>query len=940
MQMVAESLYNVGEHDSAGVLFSAVLDSARAISDEPLQARALTWLGLTRYRLDDFEGARRIGREALDLKIRLGLNEGLFQSYNALGLVAWQESRYTDAAENFRRAIAIAEAQADTLNLSKVWTNLALVVIELGDFPQARRLLTNALTAATRSGDERIQGRVLTNLGMLDVRTGAAASALVNLRRARVLAAASRDYLNELNVLGQLASAHGAIGQPGTAIAHLDTALRLAREPDRGSPLEEASSLAMLAEAYVVAGDHVRALRAYEESIALDDSLGLPHEKAGALREVAAIHGTLGNMELADRAVSAALETHRELGTRLEVLLDLVVLAELKHRAGRRAEVSSLFSEARRIAADLAAPAALATIRLSQARVMEREGRPSATLSLLAGLESLESGVGRDRAWEVEYLRMRANLALGRREAALVAGRRSIASIEQIRGEYGAASLRTSYVSDRNAVFGEVANLHLDAGQPLKALEVAEAARGQAIAEYAATVREGDGPTARELAEEERVLLRQIDTLTVALADLTGAEGSEDLLIEQARTRSLLERTRSAFDDLLVRSRTITAPTRAQFDVESIRHSLSPDEALVEFLVTDAALLTFVITSDTVDAARITIRSDDLAARVRVARELARKVDAPPTAVRATFGELGQLLLGNEAVRKVLTERRRLIVVAHADLVYVPFAALIDPRSGRYFSDDVSIQLVPSAGLLPLIRNRPRHASAMAAAFAPFPAELPFTAVEARAVRPLGLKSRATIGRGATERAVRSALESAAIVHVSTHGVLNSANPLFSRLELVRGRGRDASVADDGRLEVHEILTLSSRSSLVFLSGCETGVGGAGATMFARGDDYTTLAQAFLVAGANNVIATLWQVQDEAAAAFAARFYEALDELGGGAGTLSDALTAAQRSIRADLRFAAPYFWAGYALNGSGEWNPGPGSVAGSRATFPNPSVP
>ena len=74
---------------------------------------------------------------------------------------------------------------------------------------------------------------------------------------------------------------------------------------------------------------------------------------------------------------------------------------------------------------------------------------------------------------------------------------------------------------------------------------------------------------------------------------------------------------------------------------------------------------------------------------------------------------------------------------------------------------------------------------------------------------------------------------------------MNSRNSLFSRIELTPGSGEPG---DDGRLEVHELLRLRIRSPLVFLSGCETGVGAAWSNQFARGEDYATLAQAFLYA--------------------------------------------------------------------------------------------
>lgn len=134
---------------------------------------------------------------------------------------------------------------------------------------------------------------------------------------------------------------------------------------------------------------------------------------------------------------------------------------------------------------------------------------------------------------------------------------------------------------------------------------------------------------------------------------------------------------------------------------------------------------------------------------------------------------------------------------------------------------------------------------------------------------------------------------------------------MFSRIELAPGNDRGSP--DDGRLEVHEVLGLTIRSPLVFLSGCETGLGAAWSTSFDRGEDYATLAQAFLYAGARNVVATLWRVADESAAEFARHFYAGLPSQ-----AAPDALAAAQRRMLADTRYATPYFWASYQVSGRG----------------------
>jgi hypothetical protein len=95
---------------------------------------------------------------------------------------------------------------------------------------------------------------------------------------------------------------------------------------------------------------------------------------------------------------------------------------------------------------------------------------------------------------------------------------------------------------------------------------------------------------------------------------------------------------------------------------------------------------------------------------------------------------------------------------------------------------------------------------------------------------------------------------------VASHAELDPSNPLFSAIAFAP---HSTALDDDGRFELHELLGMAVSSPLVFLSGCETGLGPAGSTSFARGEDYATLAQAVLYAGARNVVATLWRVEDD-----------------------------------------------------------------------------
>jgi CHAT domain-containing protein len=71
-----------------------------------------------------------------------------------------------------------------------------------------------------------------------------------------------------------------------------------------------------------------------------------------------------------------------------------------------------------------------------------------------------------------------------------------------------------------------------------------------------------------------------------------------------------------------------------------------------------------------------------------------------------------------------------------------------------------------------------------------------------------------------------------------------------------------------------------------------------------------------MYAGAPRVIASLWPVPDQATTQLMRRFYEAVlvKQM-----TPAAALRAAQIALRGEPRWSAPYYWAGFVLQG--EWN-------------------
>lgn len=942
LEVAGDSLYQQGDFEEARTEYEGALEGARRGSDSVAVARILTSLGLAAWRLGDYPLTRRHGEEALALKRRLGLDDLLFRSYNALGLLAWSEGRFFDATERYEAAFAVAESRGDSADLAKASNNLGLVLTDIGEFDQARRYFTEALAGARSVADTTIQGRALNNLGMLEHQVGNPRRAIRHLEQARRLYAAVEDVTGDQNALAQLGLAYDALGSPGEALTYLDSALTLSRR--HGLRQDEASNLELMAGVYAEVGDAPRSLRLLEDAREIDAELGLEFEAGVVLRRQAAIHAKLGAFGRASRAASEALALHRSIGATREELSDLILLAELAEEVGDPAAANRHMAAAYNLAGESGSRNARVEIGLARARLADARGDWKRLLTSLDAIVEDVRQAGYGDEWEAAALRARAYARLGSPQRAVEAGRRAVRAAERVRGGYGSSVLRTSFLAERQGTYFDLVTTLLVLGHEEEAFQVADRARGRALLEHlsAARTNGGGGEAVRALAAGERLLL-QIDTLVVRLDELREYPPEEEGAKRERRMAAELERKRSDYEAFLAQA-AATDPGAALLsgrgaELTAIVEALEPDEALLQYLVGEDRVLLFVATGDGLRTFETAVDRESLIGRIRLVRDLMSRpgeerssdgpmpgnLDGDPSAGTTSGRDSGssltrmlerlhELLIAPALQDGLLAEKTRLIIVPHAELSYLPFSALTDPSTARYLAQDFALVHLPSSAGLPVLRadgrKRASASQGRPVAYAPFPERLPATVGEARAFEQALGRARVRIGRRATEARLRKSLASAPIVHLATHGVLNSRNPMFTRIEMARGSQAD-DPADDGRFELHELLAVPVVSSLVFLSGCETGLGTAGSTDFAIGEDYATLAQAFLYAGAGSVVATLWRIEDDGAAVFARHFYEALRTL-----VPSEALAEAQRAMLKDPRFHAPFYWAAYRLSG------------------------
>ncbi len=151
-------------------------------------------------------------------------------------------------------------------------------------------------------------------------------------------------------------------------------------------------------------------------------------------------------------------------------------------------------------------------------------------------------------------------------------------------------------------------------------------------------------------------------------------------------------------------------------------------------------------------------------------------------------------------------------------------------------------------------------------------------------------------------------LERFQLIHLATHALCIPEQPGCSGL--VFALYSETAEQEQAYLTSETIKHLNLRAKLVVLSACS----GADGPLF-RGEGLMGLARAFIEAGAGAVLASLWDVDDEATAVLMGHFYKALSK----GKESAKALQIAKRKMAHSRRWSAPRYWAGFCLIGDSQ---------------------
>lgn len=913
---LGESLSRAGRPDEA----RPYLDRALAIrrgslqAGHPLIARSLHDVGRIQREAGDFTGARAGYEEALELlEERLGPDHPETAPVrNSLGLVLRDLGEVAGAREQLERALAIWERSLgpEHLNVAGMLNNLANLVKATGDYEEARRLLERSLHIREKvlGEDHGLVAQTLTNLADVYHQTRHFEQAITLLRRAvaireRVAGPDSPRTALSLTNLGETLRAAGELEQARPILERALALLEIHLPPDHELVANTLNNLGLtlhrLGERQAAWPLYERALRAYESRF------GPGHPNVATC--------------LWNQALWLAEEGRTEGALRLAL---------------RSEEVSREH------------------LRWSSRYLSEREALGNAaarTWSLDLGLALAAAGRLDDRpdllraAWDA-LIRSR-NLVLEE----VVARHRLVARS----GDSELDRLHEEVVR----AGAELARLAIDpgragAGDPLQALE--EARRSHEALARALAVRSAPF---RRATERSGAGLDQVEAALPPGSALVAYAEFGDPLVEP--------RPNGAY------SRRYMAFVLRAGDTRPLAVPLGPAEALEEAIAAwhqEAARGLFLPGRDAGEAE----------AAYRAAAEQLRAALWDPFArylggVRRVFvAPAGQLHLVSPASLpsgngRYLAEAGYIVhlLTAERDLAASdepPGRGLLAVGAPAFDAPEAlasrlteEIALIEDGPARPTSRTTLRGRPAVCPPLADLRfLPLPETEAEARGIALVwrsgggdGSESLFLTGTAASEAAVKSLAPGRRILHLATHGFFLGAScysqepgmrgigglatqggatgtppppdgrRLLSGLALAGANERSAASREDedGILTAQEIALLDlSGVEWAVLSACETGAG-----EIAVGEGVLGLRRAFLQAGVQTVIMSLWAAEDRSAREWMTALYRARVESGL---STAEAVHAARVEILGARRTRGesthPFFWGGFLA--VGDW--------------------
>ena len=822
------------------------------------QGAAIGSIGNVCRALGHCERAEQHLNEAIAICREIADRDGLGWHLGNLANLYFTQSQYARAVELHQEAYDLSRNASNRANEVASLASLGMTRLQMGEHEQAVRLLLQSIDM-NRELIERARTRG-SEADLLPLQAGAARS---------------HSHLSE---------ALSALGRYDEAIAHSEAGLELIRVV--GDPRTECHLLGRVAEALEKLGEHDAAIERARAALSIASHDG---DRVGEAENLGRLGGLMLQKDSHAQARSyleRGLQLAEQLGEQGKQLVATIStsLAGVSIDVSDSSEhVSARFDAALRTGEQIGNQALQASAHMQRGRALYEQGDLESALRAFQQAATINKETGENHALAVNYSDIAfAYVRMQQHDEAIRYLKGSLAAFDHVWGSLTTDERRVAFGDTFDDVLHELQHQLLmistkgrHAG--IEALEYAEHARSRALERLLAQQRmDGNAPDAAST-----------DGASAASAPVRRLDITD--MIEYAKNRGVTIVVYSVLRPTILGAWVLDASgPKPRLDVKDC--TIDPADGSITQL--------------------IALTRREIGAEAGPGAE-PMSPSASTASATASLQRCYQLLI--TPLR--LTPGQPLLLVPDRDLYDLPFAALQD-ADGRYLIESHSIRVVPSIGTAieleerATARARSSEPSALVVGgpnFRDWAKPLAHAKKEAKLVHVIidtsdAYEDRAMmlIGDAATKEAVVAAIPSCDIIHLATHGEQGGV--------LLGGQTREA-----GTLSMAEVQALELRAQLVVLSECDSFRG-----KLSHSDGVIGIARAFITAGALELVASLWKVDDSATCNLMKAFYEAL--LSGEDELRNDAAAAMQKAMVSMIRQGkrSVLEWAGFVVYGIG----------------------
>ncbi|MEG4090295.1 CHAT domain-containing tetratricopeptide repeat protein [Microcoleus sp. Pol12B4] len=815
--------------------------------------------GRSQPAIETWQQILSIVRQLNDLKTEVSV-------LNRIGIVYNNIGQPKEALKYFNQALPISREVGDRYGEVLTLTNIGLAYDKLGKSTEAWEYLKQALPIWQEVRDRSGEARTLTNIGSYYQNTGQPQEALKYYNQTLPIWQEVGDRSAEAFTLTQIGWVYDSIGKPEEALKYYNQALPISQEVH--ARFVEAVALNGIGWVHYRIGKSEKALDNFKQALAIWQEGGDRSGEATTLNNMGLAYDKLELSKEALEYLKQALKIRQEVSDRPGQAATLTNMGLAYNNIGKPEEALEYLNEALPIMREGGDRSGEATTLNNMGLAYQNMKQPNKALKSYNQALEIRLQVG-DRPGEAVTL---TNIGLAYRDInkptdAIKNLEDSIKITLEMRSGLQREN-RQKFLQANNLTPIALTSLLIDQNQADRAFQWVNIATTADLADYTRLIdAKVANPQAQKAIDEWNQKNQQLQFLRGQLKDKFSENLSRQMRELEAEVNRQAEEISRSFPEVAELFETKLK------DIAQLKASISPGTVVIQpVLLTNIGnvpntIALFVLTKDSLSVKKITINPAEFDKLLTQYREQLQNTG--DTNFTVTGSKLYEILIRPVEDQIKAFSPKQLSIIATGKLRYIPFETLYDEQTDEFliqkypvnYLTRISTRSIPystlQGGILALGNPVTRN-----------PQNLPGSEAEVRNIAQLLPGSSTYIGNTATLDQFKTQAPRFPFLHLATHGCFQQGG--CQKL----GMEENTLLFADSQFNIRDAALLGLQNTrLLTLSACQTAM-----QANSNGEEIAGVAYIFERAGANAVMASLWNVDDSATQELMVEFYQNINK--------------------------------------------------------------